>query len=184
MDDSERSDRLQRIAETLRQLPSIWRGKAPGKLAIQAGELLLQAIDLGAFGGEEHIRLHQYLSADKLQAKDRRDLCCAAWDSAAAIVTPNLDWNSRWTAACPIVADLIDGEAAAIDAHDQPGTGRKRKRGTYKTDYDRVAEGKLYDQWNRSRHNRIADFARELGRDPVEVHEILERERGRRRRLP
>jgi hypothetical protein len=138
MDESQRRNRLQRIAATLRQLPSncksdtceLRRVDPELHLSSQAGSLLWQAIDAGAFLGDQYRLLREHASIDRATAtrviREHGKLGAAyldaiEWRAAVQILVPELDGlEDGYALACATVADLIDAAAAAVDAHEQP----------------------------------------------------------------
>ena len=138
--------RLQEIADEIKQLPDTYKNiplGLRGELADAGGQLIAEAIALGAFSGSEHAKLR--LLIDRQKRKIPSDWRGGAWEEAVACLTTGYTGEmSAWAPACIPIAKAVASEAENLAGQDgKSGNDRECGRPVKDVTEQRVEFAKL-----------------------------------------
>jgi hypothetical protein len=173
--------RLKQIAAQLRQLPGSLDFDSPPNVERVAGDLLLEAIELGAFSGPEH--------ADLLNRIRRAKLCSADYRRQVLYEFFGEGFRTDRPLSYGLLADAIEAEAAKLEALGKAGAETRRKR-RRKVDPDlqakraarrerEKADKRLWEAWagGRGQFATLDELAREKGISKRDLQLALDRHR-------
>jgi len=119
MPNTSNAERLRQIAEEIRGLPKAFEtfSNHEYEVAVAAGGLISEAIDLGAFTGPRYIKLRLLIQRQKERSSQDWDRQFGAWLEAITCLVGGTGTGCRdeWELACGPIADAVEAEADRVD---------------------------------------------------------------------
>lgn len=159
--------RIREIAETIRALPEIYLRFSPSDFAEAADQLLAEAVDLGAFGGHDHLGLREKIRFIKTSSgypddlTRQQDMWLVSIECLAPEITERYGPVVAIELALEPIADLIEAEAAKLAERTQPEAGEVEAGKKRKLQWlaDALLLVRDYPDWS------DAEVARRVGKD-------------------